>query len=100
MHIRALLLPAASDAVTSGHSVGFGVEAQSVGHCSCVHERVLNACVRCAQIICLRNMVSHDEVDSQLEDEITDECSKYGSVQKVRPCVCVCVCVCAYCGHV
>ena len=34
-------------------------------------------------IIVLRNMVSADEVDEELEDEVTSECSKFGTVQRV-----------------
>merc|ERR1711983_449829 len=29
-------------------------------------------------VICLRNMVTPEEVDDDLQDEISDECSKYG----------------------
>mmetsp|Transcript_48410 Transcript_48410/g.128110 ORF Transcript_48410/g.128110 Transcript_48410/m.128110 type:complete len:150 (+) Transcript_48410:19-468(+) len=36
-----------------------------------------------SKVICLRNMVEVDEVDSQLEEEISGECSKYGKVDKV-----------------
>ena len=31
----------------------------------------------------LKNMVSADEVDEELESEITDECGRYGVVRKV-----------------
>ena len=31
----------------------------------------------------LKNMVGPDEVDSELESEVTEECSKYGSVNRV-----------------
>ena len=31
----------------------------------------------------LKNMVTADEVDEELEAEVTDECGKYGSVRKV-----------------
>jgi poly(U)-binding-splicing factor PUF60 len=33
--------------------------------------------------IVIRNMVTSDEVDEDLKDEINDECSKYGTVNKV-----------------
>lgn len=31
----------------------------------------------------LKNMVGSDEVDEELENEVTDECSKYGKVEHV-----------------
>jgi len=34
-------------------------------------------------VIVLRNMVSADEVDEELEDEVTSECSKFGTVHRV-----------------
>lgn len=34
-------------------------------------------------VICLRNMVTPDEVDEELQEEISDECSKYGEVERV-----------------
>ena len=36
-----------------------------------------------SRTIVLRNMVTVDEIDEYLEDEITEECSKYGKVSKV-----------------
>jgi len=34
-------------------------------------------------VICLRNMVTPEEVDEELQEEISDECSKYGEVERV-----------------
>ena len=34
-------------------------------------------------ILVLRNMVTPEEIDEDLEDEITDECSRFGSVDRV-----------------
>ena len=31
----------------------------------------------------LRNMVDTEDLDEEIEDEVTSECSKYGSVEKV-----------------
>lgn len=36
-----------------------------------------------SRIVILRNMVSPKEVDSSLQDEIQEECSKYGVVQRL-----------------
>ena len=37
-----------------------------------------------SKIVCLRNMVDPSEVDGELETEITEECSKFGTVEQVR----------------
>ena len=34
-------------------------------------------------MVVLRNMISADEVDEELEDEVTSECSKFGTVERV-----------------
>merc|ERR1719208_225042 len=34
-------------------------------------------------VLLLRNMVSHEEVDEELQTEIEEECNKYGKVQNV-----------------
>merc|ERR1711935_1235536 len=39
---------------------------------------------RPTKIVCLQNMVSANEVDSDLPDEVSSECSKFGQVVKVR----------------
>lgn len=36
-----------------------------------------------SRVIVLRNMVDASELDEELEDEVTSECSKYGSVDRV-----------------
>ncbi|KPM08253.1 poly(U)-binding-splicing factor PUF60-like protein [Sarcoptes scabiei] len=36
-----------------------------------------------SRVIVLRNMVSVEDIDSELESEVTDECGKYGAVKKV-----------------
>jgi len=41
---------------------------------------------RPTKIVCLQNMVSANEVDSDLPDEVSSECSKFGQVVKVRIC--------------
>ena len=34
-------------------------------------------------VIVLRNMVSVEEIDEDLEEEVTDECSRFGEVRRV-----------------
>ena len=34
-------------------------------------------------VVVLRNMVTLDDIDDDLEEEVTSECSRYGSVNKV-----------------
>merc|ERR1712073_89915 len=36
-----------------------------------------------SRVPCLKNMVGSDEVDEQLQEEIEEECSKYGDVENV-----------------
>ena len=36
-----------------------------------------------SSVVVLRNMVSAEDLDEELEDEVTSECSKYGSVERV-----------------
>ena len=36
-----------------------------------------------SNVIVLRNMVTVEDLDEQLEEEVTSECSKYGTVVKV-----------------
>ena len=35
------------------------------------------------KVVCLRNMVGAEEVDESLEEEIEEECKKYGDVDNV-----------------
>ena len=36
-----------------------------------------------SSVVVLRDMVSAEDLDEELEDEVTSECSKYGSVERV-----------------
>ena len=39
--------------------------------------------MRESRVLCLKNMVGSEEVDEQLQEEIEEECSKYGDVENV-----------------
>ena len=39
--------------------------------------------LRESKVVCLRNMVGAEEVDEALQEEIEEECSKYGEVDNV-----------------
>ena len=39
--------------------------------------------MRESRVLCLKNMVGSDELDDQLQEEIEEECSKYGDVHNV-----------------
>merc|ERR1712179_851992 len=39
--------------------------------------------MRESKVLCLKNMVGSEEVDEQLQEEIEEECSKYGDVENV-----------------
>mmetsp|Transcript_19856 Transcript_19856/g.76079 ORF Transcript_19856/g.76079 Transcript_19856/m.76079 type:complete len:639 (+) Transcript_19856:65-1981(+) len=47
-----------------------------------VMQKLANQLNEC-KTVCLRNMVTIDEVDDELNDEVTEECSKFGEVEKV-----------------
>ena len=36
-----------------------------------------------SRVVVLRNMVGPDEIDEELEDEVTSECETYGAVDRV-----------------
>ena len=42
----------------------------------------MNGSLQCTVIV-LRNMVGVDDLDDDLKDEVTDECEKFGKVNRV-----------------
>ena len=48
-----------------------------------VIERVVSFADEGSDVVVLRNMVGADEVDEELQEEVQEECSKYGEVERV-----------------
>ena len=51
--------------------------------CVCVCVCLYTFSRQSSSVIVLRNMVDADDLDEELEEEVTSECSKYGAVQRV-----------------
>ena len=47
-------------------------------------QRPLPNLAKPTKVICLENMVDPEEIDSELSDEISSECTKYGTVANVK----------------
>ena len=51
--------------------------------CVCVTKVPLSLSPHQSTVIVLRNMVDAEDLDEELEEEVTGECSKYGGVERV-----------------
>jgi len=71
------------DSVTLSQQENMQIKGQNARHL--VMQKLMSAHggLRESKVVCLRNMVGAEEVDESLEEEIEEECKKYGDVDNV-----------------
>jgi len=76
-------LMSGSESTTLSQQENMQIKGQSARHL--VMQKLMGARggLRESKVLCLKNMVGSDEVDEQLQEEIEEECSKYGDVENV-----------------
>jgi len=76
-------LMSGSESSTLSQQENMQIKGQSARHL--VMQKLMGARggMRESKVLCLKNMVGSDEVDEQLQEEIEEECSKYGDVENV-----------------
>jgi len=76
-------LMSGSESTTLSQQENMQIKGQSARHL--VMQKLMGARggLRESKILCLKNMVGSQEVDEQLQEEIEEECSKYGDVENV-----------------
>jgi len=77
-----LKLPDEGEPVTLRQQEDMSIKGKSARHM--VMQRLMGARGKVdSKVLLLKNMVGHDDVDEELQDEIEAECSKYGKVENV-----------------
>jgi len=76
-------LMSGSESTTLSQQENMQIKGQSARHL--VMQKLMGARggMRESKVLCLKNMVGSEEVDEQLQEEIEEECSKYGDVENV-----------------
>jgi len=76
-------LMSGSESTTLSQQENMQIKGQSARHL--VMQKLMGARggLRESKVLCLKNMVGSEEVDEQLQEEIEEECSKYGDVENV-----------------
>ena len=76
-------LMSGSESTTLSQQENMQIKGQSARHL--VMQKLMGARggLRESKVLCLKNMVGNEEVDEQLQEEIEEECSKYGDVENV-----------------
>merc|ERR1712168_392668 len=72
-----------SESTTLSQQENMQIKGQSARHL--VMQKLMGAHggLRESKVLCLRNMVGHEDVDESLQDEIEEECTKFGEVDNV-----------------
>jgi len=72
-----------NEAVTLSQQEDMQIKGQSARHL--VMQKLMGArgSLTGSRVVCLKNMVGAEEVDEQLQEEIEEECSKFGEVENV-----------------
>merc|ERR1712058_165502 len=83
LELHKKLAESGSESVTLSQQENMQIKGQSARHL--VMQKLIGARggIRESKVLCLKNMVGSEEVDEQLQEEIEEECSKYGDVENV-----------------
>ena len=83
VELQKKLAESGNESATLSQQENMQIKGQSARHL--VMQKLIGARggVRESKVLCLKNMVGSDEVDEQLQEEIEEECSKYGDVENV-----------------
>jgi len=83
LELHKKLAESGSETVTLSQQENMQIKGQSARHL--VMQKLIGARggMRESKVLCLKNMVGSEEVDEQLQEEIEEECGKYGDVENV-----------------